>query len=201
KNQKVAHFIKVDVTNPNEQAEMFQAAEKYFGRVDIIVNNAGIAELTPLWEDEKGTWRRVLDVDLIAVIEGTRLGIQALKKHGQGGRGGVIINTASLAGIYPQSYVPAYSAAKSGVIALTRSFKNFGDNIRVNAVAPSFSETKIFPAFEEAFKALGETFNPVERVIDAFMMLIEDDSYRGDVLRVTPQYGITVLDRRGKAKL
>lgn len=61
------------------------------------------------------------------------MGIEALKKQGEGG---VIINTASLAGLYPQPRTPVYSAAKFGVVGFTRSFKDFGDNIRVNAVAP-----------------------------------------------------------------
>lgn len=133
KTEKVAYFVKCDVTNYDHQVEMFKAAEKYFGGVDIIVNNAGIAEKRPLWEDEAGVWKKVIDIDLSAVIEGTRLGVAALKKQGHGG---VIINTASLAGLYPQIKTPVYSAAKFGVIGLTRSFKDFGHNIRVNAVAP-----------------------------------------------------------------
>lgn len=131
--EKVAYFVQCDVTNYEQQAAMFAVAEKHFGRVDIVVNNAGIVERYPLWEDDKGVWKKVIDIDLSAVIEGTRLGIHALKRYG---RGGVIVNTASLAGLYPQGLTPVYSAAKFGVIGFTRSFKDFGGNIRVNAVAP-----------------------------------------------------------------
>ncbi|KAF9287663.1 hypothetical protein BGZ88_008504, partial [Linnemannia elongata] len=60
---------------------LFTAAKTHFGRVDIIANNAGIAENAPLWEDEKGVWKKVIDIDLSAVVEGTRLGIEALKKQ------------------------------------------------------------------------------------------------------------------------
>ncbi|KAG0297610.1 hypothetical protein BGZ98_000546 [Dissophora globulifera] len=191
RKEKVAYFVRCDVTNYAHQAEMFKAAEQHFGRVDIVINNAGIAERVPLWDDEKGIWKKVIDIDLSAVVEGTRLGIQALKKQG---RGGVIINTASLAGLYPQPLTPVYSAAKYGVIGFTRSFKDFGHNIRVNAVAPSFSDTKIISGIKDLVTRMAPLV-PVEQVIDAFMLLIEDDSYSGDIARITPKYGVSVIGR------
>ncbi|KAG0245593.1 hypothetical protein B0O80DRAFT_384778 [Mortierella sp. GBAus27b] len=202
KKTEVAHFVQCDVTNYDQQAALFDAAFKHFGGVDIIVNNAGIAENTPVWEDTKGLWKKVIDIDLSAVIEGTRLGILALKKQG---RGGVIINTASLAGLYPQALTPTYSAAKFGVIGFTRSFKEFDPSIRINAVAPSFAPTKIVEPIKEVVAKIGLV--SIEMVTDAFMLLIEDDSCRGDVARITPQYGINVLGRasgggdKKKAKL
>ncbi|KAG0370891.1 hypothetical protein BGZ54_003021 [Gamsiella multidivaricata] len=190
KKEEVAFFVQCDVTKYDQQVALFDAAKKHFGGVDIIVNNAGIAESAPLWEDEKGLWKKVIDIDLSAVIEGTRLGIQALQKQG---RGGVIINTASLAGLYPQALTPVYSAAKFGVVGLTRSFKEFDPSIRVNAIAPSFAPTKIIEPLKEVLSKF--PLVAVETVTDAFMLLIEDDSYRGDIARVTPQYGINVLGR------
>ncbi|KAF9551776.1 hypothetical protein EC957_004099 [Mortierella hygrophila] len=205
KKEEVAYFVQCDVTKYDQQAALFTAAQTHFGRVDIIANNAGIAENAPLWEDEKGIWKKVIDIDLSAVVEGTRLGIEALKK--QGGEGGVIINTASLAGLYPQPRTPVYSAAKFGVVGFTRSFKDFGDNIRINAVAPSFAPTKIIEPIKEVVTKMGALVT-VEMVTDAFMLLIEDDSYSGDIARVTPQYGISVLgrtvasaDKKKKSKL
>ncbi|KAF9983015.1 hypothetical protein BGZ65_002266 [Modicella reniformis] len=204
KGNEVAFFVPCDVTKYDQQAALFDAAFKHFGGVDIIVNNAGIAESTPLWEDDKGIWKKVIDIDLSAVIEGTRLGIQALKKQG---REGVIINTASLAGLYPQARTPAYSAAKFGVIGFTRSFKDFDSSIRINAVAPSFAPTKIIESMRENVAKI--ELVSVEMVTDAFMLLIEDDSCSGDVARITPKYGINVLgkatggdkDKKKKAKL
>ncbi|KAF9410499.1 hypothetical protein BGZ94_001630, partial [Podila epigama] len=175
----------------DQQADLFAAAFKHFGGVDIVVNNAGIAENAPLWEDDKGVWKKVIDIDLSAVIEGTRLGIEALTKQG---RGGVILNTASLAGLYPQPQTPVYSAAKYGVVGFTRSFKGFPNNIRVNAVAPSFADTKIIAPMKDAVMAMGPLVS-VDMVTDAFMLLIEDDSYSGDIARITPNYGIDVIGR------
>jgi len=191
KDKEVAFFVQCDVTKYDQQADLFAAAYKHFGGVDIVVNNAGIAENAPLWEDEKGIWKKVIDIDLSAVVEGTRLGIEHLKKQG---RGGVILNTASLAGLYPQPLTPVYSAAKFGVVGLTRSFKGFGEGIRVNAVAPSFADTKIIAPIKDAVIKIAPLV-AVDMVTDAFMLLIEDDSYDGDIARVTPQYGISVMGR------
>ncbi|KAF9164412.1 hypothetical protein DFQ26_001458 [Actinomortierella ambigua] len=198
KDVKVAYFLKCDVTNYAEQKALFEAAEKHFGRVDIVINNAGIAERQPLWEDQAGFWKKIIDIDLSAVVEGTRLGLQYAQKHGQGG---VIINTASLAGLYPQALTPAYSAAKFGVVGLTRSLKEYGNQVgvRVNAVAPSFADTKIIAPIKDAVQKIAPLVS-VDMVIDAFMLLIEDDSFSGDVARITPQYGISVMGRSAGSK-
>ncbi|KAG0290626.1 hypothetical protein BGZ98_003354, partial [Dissophora globulifera] len=198
KSTEVAYFVPCDVTKYEQLADLFKAAFKHFGGVDIVINNAGIAELIPLWEDKKGVWKKVVEIDLLAVIEGTRLGIEAFKKLG---RGGVIVNTASLAGIFPQIQTPAYSAAKFGVVGFTRSFKEFDPSIRVNAVAPGLIEP-----IKDDIVRLGPLVT-VQTVIDAFMLLIEDDSYIGDIARVSAQSGISVQGRAGnndkkkKAKL
>ncbi|KAG0344329.1 hypothetical protein BG004_004558 [Podila humilis] len=218
KQEKIAHFVQCDVTDYAQQANLFRAAEVEFGGVDIIVNNAGIAERVPLGEDHEGVWRKVLEIDLLAVIEGVRLGVLYLTKQG---RGGVIINTASLAGLYPQPRTPAYTAAKFGVVGLTRSFKDYfpaddeagntktdssnttntvakKNKIRVNAVAPSFADTKIIDGSREYIYSLNGMVT-VDQVVDAFMLLIEDDSYNGDIARVTPRYGVNVIGRTQKS--
>lgn len=196
KTEKVAQFVQCDVTDYDQQAALYTAAETHLGGVDIIVNNAGIVERTPLREDNTGIWKKVVDIDLLAVIEGLRIGVQYLQKQG---RGGVIINTASLAGLYPQHITPAYTAAKFGIVGLTRSFQGFPGNIRVNAVAPSFADTRIIDGIRDQVKSMGAMVT-VDQVMDAFMLLIEDDSYNGDIARVTPRYGVPVVGRRRNSK-
>ena len=78
----------------------------------------------------------MIDIGLAAVVEGTSLGIQVLREQG---RGGVIVNTPSLAELYLQASTPVYFAARFSVIGLTRSFKEPGDGIRVNAVTPRYA--------------------------------------------------------------
>ncbi|KAF9389622.1 hypothetical protein CPB97_011032 [Podila verticillata] len=196
KMEMVAHFVQCDVTNHDQQAAMYTAAEVHFGGVDIIVNNAGIMERTPLWEDNTGIWKKIVNIDLLAVIEGVRIGVQYLQKQG---RGGVIINTASLAGLYPHHITPAYTAAKFGVVGLTRSFQGFPGNIRVNAVAPSFADTRLIDGIRDKVKSMGIMVT-IDQVVDAFMLLIEDDSYNGDIARVTLQYGVSVVGRQRSGK-
>lgn len=149
--------------------------------------------------DEEGAWQKVIQIDLVAVVEGTRLGIEALRKQAHG-EGGVIVNTASVAGLHPFPLAPTYTAAKHGVVGLTRSFKGVevdGLKIRVNAIAPTFADTRIIAPIREWVQALMPLV-PVEQVIDAFMMAIEDPGLEGDVLHITPNGGIQALGRETK---
>ncbi|KAF9329879.1 hypothetical protein BG006_007117 [Podila minutissima] len=117
----------------------------------------------------------------------------------------IIANNAGITEPIPQPRTPAYSAAKFGVVELTRSLKDFPDNIRVNAVTPSFADTKSIDGAREYITSLNAMLT-VDQVIDAFMLFIEDDSYSGDAARVTPKYGVSVVGRtqrstKEKAKL
>jgi 15-hydroxyprostaglandin dehydrogenase (NAD) len=114
----------------------------------------------------------------------------------------VIVNVASIAGLYPMTPMPIYATTKAGVIHLTRSLQHWNQvyNIRVNAVAPSFVETNLTaPLFQKDSPVYDLVKNvkliPIEWVVDAMIQAIEDDSLSGDVIRVTPEYGITVIGR------
>jgi|MDSY01.2.fsa_nt_gb NAD(P)-dependent dehydrogenase (short-subunit alcohol dehydrogenase family) len=116
--------------------------ERFGGSLDVLVNNAGVAErgdfLTP---SEASNWRAVLDVDLAAVVEGTRLGIRAMTK----GRGGTIVNVASAGGLFPMPFSPVYAAAKAGVVMLCRSLEGLAFEkttpVVVRAFCPQFVDT------------------------------------------------------------
>ncbi|KAI8588371.1 hypothetical protein HDU89_003607 [Geranomyces variabilis] len=189
-----AVFAVCDVTSKKDQEALFTLAKTQFGSIDIVINNAGIGETRVFATDTTDSWLSVLRIDLEAVILGTRL---ALTHMWENTHGGVIVNTASLAGLYPQPFQPVYAAAKGGVVHFTRSFDALAKErgIRVNAVCPSFSPTGIVESAKKAYgpeiaKFMGSDMVPVELVIDAFILAIEDESLSGAALRVTKQHGI-----------
>jgi len=132
-----------DVTDPEACAGMVAAAEEAFGRLDVAVNNAGIspAAVVRLAEVELDDWRRVLATNLDGVFYSMRAEIPALAEAG----GGSIVNMASIYGVVARVGVAAYTAAKHGVVGLTRTAAiEYGrDGIRVNAVGPATTETPL----------------------------------------------------------
>src|SRR3972149_6844095 len=91
-----AAFVRADVTSEKDVGAMIEFAERTYGGLDILHNNAGIITGPPRWPDtEPERWTRLLDINLKGVILGTQLAIPALRRRG----GGVIVHTASLAGI------------------------------------------------------------------------------------------------------
>ncbi|KAJ3043907.1 hypothetical protein HDV00_003946 [Rhizophlyctis rosea] len=185
-----AVFVKCDVTRREDILRLFETAKQRFGKFDIVVNNAGIAENKHFADDHEDAWIKVVDINLTAVILGTRIAISEFMKER---RKGVIVNTASLAGLYPQPGQPVYAATKGGVVHFTRSFTLLGKakGIRVNAICPSFSPTNIVKGavdlHGQAFaKAIEKELVPVPQVIDAFEKAIEDESLAGrlDLTRV-----------------
>ena len=136
--------VKVDVTDEPEVAAMAEAAWKEFGRIDILCNNAGGGVGGgPVVQQTLDSWNKTVAINLTGTFLCAK---HVAPKIIQGGRGGRIINTASIAGKRGGPGMAAYSAAKHGVIGLTRSLAlelgQFG--ITVNAVCPGFVETQLF---------------------------------------------------------
>ena len=186
-----AASIKADVTNENDAQRMLDAATEKFGRLDILYNNAGIAVGTPAFpRAELKRWRRVLDIDLQAVVLGTYLAAPIMERQG----GGVIINTASMAGLYPYKEDPVYGAAKAGVVNFTYSLAPWASrlNIRVNCVCPGVVDTPLVRKAVEVAERAGQRnvlpskiIQPSE-IADAVITLIRDDSLAGRALEVRP---------------
>jgi 3-oxoacyl-[acyl-carrier protein] reductase len=111
-------------------------AEESMGGVDILINNAGLGTSKLLIEMEDDEWNKVIDVTLNGTMRMTRYMMKVMKKHG---RGGVIVNNASVLGWRAQKEQAHYAAAKAGVMALTRcaALEAAEFNVRINAVAPS----------------------------------------------------------------
>jgi NAD(P)-dependent dehydrogenase (short-subunit alcohol dehydrogenase family) len=134
--------VETDVADPASVTAMVDAALEAYGRVDILINNAGITgHSVPLWELTYEEYQRVLAVDL----DGVFLCCKAVIGHMRERKAGAIVNIASIAGKEGNPTLIPYSIAKAGVIALTKALAKevVGDGIRVNAVAPAVIETEM----------------------------------------------------------
>lgn len=189
-----AAAIKVDVTQSAELTAMLDFADATYGGFDVLYNNAGVGTGAPAYpESPEENWRRTVEIDLMAVIEGTRQAIPRLQKRG----GGVIIATASLAGLFGFQADPVYAAAKHGVVGLTRALIGLhaSMNIRVNCVCPAVVRTPLVTAFagrlsgaereaaEQRIAAM--PMLPPEEIAEAVYDLIRDDTAAGVVMGVS----------------
>ncbi|MFE1599059.1 SDR family NAD(P)-dependent oxidoreductase [Methylobacterium sp. ID0610] len=137
-----AHGLAVDVTQPDSIAAALAETRARYGRVDILVNNAGYAGLTtPVSLYPPDEWRRILEVNLTATFLVCQAVVPALVENGWGR----IVNVASLAGKEGTPDASAYSAAKAGVLALTKSLgKELAQTgVLVNAIAPAAVRTSL----------------------------------------------------------
>ena len=137
------HRAAVELTDADAVARAVDETTAVLGGIDILVNNAGIAGPTVAsWEYPLDDWRRVIDVDLNAVYYCCRAVVPRMLERDYGR----IVNVASIAGKEGNPNAAAYSAAKAGVIALTKSIaKETADkNIAVNCITPAAARTRIF---------------------------------------------------------
>jgi 3(or 17)beta-hydroxysteroid dehydrogenase len=148
-----AIFMPHDVSNEEDWKAVIDQTVTRFGRLDVLVNNAGVVVNKPIEEMALSDWRSVMAVNLDGVFLGTKHAVGAMKKSG----GGSIVNISSVAGLVGMGgNSSAYSASKGGVrlfskaSALQLSKAGHGYNIRVNSVHPAFILT---PLMESVFRA------------------------------------------------
>ncbi|HEY9131969.1 MAG TPA: SDR family oxidoreductase [Dyella sp.] len=129
---------RVDVSDPKQVRELVEAAVKRYGKLDVLVNNAGVAETGSPDEITDDQWRRVMGTDLDGVFYGCRAATEHLISSG-----GCIVNTASVSGTGGDWQMSPYNAAKGGVVNLTRALAlDLGpQGVRVNSVCPSLTRT------------------------------------------------------------
>lgn len=134
-----ASVVAIDVADPEQSHAAITEAALQAGRVDVLVNAAGIIARGSVDETDWSEWQRVIQVDLNAMFYVTRAALPHLRR-----RGGSIVNIASIAGSRGAVNV-AYAAAKGGVVALTRQLANelAEDGIRVNSLSPGFTATRL----------------------------------------------------------
>jgi len=137
-----AEYVRCDVSVGEDVGGMVRATMESFGRLDVLYNNAGIGRGGAITEIAEEDWDLVVDVDLKSVYLGCKYAIPEMQKTG----GGSIISTASIAGLRGSPTLHAYSAAKAGVINLTRSIAGEvgGYGIRVNCICPGIIVTPIW---------------------------------------------------------
>lgn len=132
------HAIPCDVTDEEQVGALVAGAVAHFGRIDVMINNAGLGGTRSVLDMTDEEWSRVLDVTLTGTFRCTRAALRQLVAQGGGG---AVVNNASVLGWRAQDGQAHYAAAKAGVMALTRcaAMDVAAHGIRVNAVAPSLA--------------------------------------------------------------
>ncbi len=188
-----ATFVHCDITRRGDVEGMVRSAEDTFGGLDILHNNAGISTGQPRFPDAPPErWEQTLAVNLWAVIAGTQAAVPAMRRRG----GGVIVSSASLAGVIRYEPDPIYATTKHGIVGLTRAlvFLKEEANIRVNCVCPAVVNTPMLTretgeltaeerAQRDAIIGRMPLIQPGE-VAEAVLEFIRDDSLAGEVMGI-----------------
>lgn len=136
-----AVFVTLDVTSADDWKRALDVALDRFGKLNVLVNNAGIYSMTPIEETEDDEWDRIIEVNLKSVFLGTKQCIPAMREAG----GGSIINISSTAGLVGSSRGSAYGTSKGGVRLFTKytAIQHAADNIRANSIHPGPIDTEM----------------------------------------------------------
>ena len=184
-----AEIMQIDVSNSLSATEFVQKGISFFGKLDVLINNAGIAEQKLFTDITDDDWNKMLNTNLSGVFYTTR----AASKHLINQKSGCIINISSMWGEVGASMEVHYSAAKAGVIGFTKALaKELGpSNIRVNAITPGVIDTKMNANLNaETLNALAEDTplcrigKPEEIAKAAYFLAEEGDFITGQILGV-----------------
>ncbi len=155
-----ANYYLADVANYEEVEKMVQSIKNDFGRLDVLINNAGVCRDKTLAKMTKEDWQKVIDIDLTGVFNCTKAALALIVNNR-----GKIINVSSLVGVRGNFGQTNYAAAKAGIIGFTKSLaKEVGRfGVTVNAIAPGFIETNLTQKMPEEIKGMVKKFTPLGR--------------------------------------
>ena len=166
-----AEFVKCDVRDPEASVAAVDHAVKAFGGLDFAFLNAGVSTGCGLAETfDLDLYRRAMQINLDGVVFGINAAVPAMRRRG----GGSIVATASLAGLTAVPFDPIYAANKHGVVGLVRSAGPVYalESIRINAICPGFSDTRIIDGLKEGLVGEGIPIIEVGHVVDGIVDLM-----------------------------
>jgi len=177
-----AEFLKLDVSDSAAVTAAFDGVEQRHGRLDGLVNAAGIAPSAPCLDTDDETWRRTIDINLSGVHYCSRQAAQAMVRLGRG----AIVNISSTNGLVGEEGLVAYNASKFGVMGVTKTMAaELGEKgVRVNAVNPGFIETRLTAELREDPKFVRDyhaniplrRFGKPEEVANCVAFLLSDEA-------------------------
>jgi len=180
-------YLHVDVTDPASVQRMIENTVERYGRIDILMNNAGIdGEQAATAKSSLANWDRVMAINMNGVYYGMKYVLPVMVEQ----KGGVILNTASTVGLNAMGALPAYSASKAGVIHLSKAvaIEYAYHHIRVNAICPSVVETPLLKHFiasaadPDGARQGFATLNPlpgmvtIDAIAKAALFLVSEDA-------------------------
>ncbi len=165
-------FVRCDVRDPESSVAAVDFAVRRFGGLDVAFLNAGVSTGCGLVETfDLELYRRAMQINLDGVVYGINAAVPVMRRRG----GGSIVATASLAGLTAVPFDPIYAANKHAVVGLVRSAGPVYalESIRINAICPGFSDTRIIDGFKESLVSEGVPIIEVEEVVEGIVSLIE----------------------------
>jgi NADP-dependent 3-hydroxy acid dehydrogenase YdfG len=169
-----AHFRALDVSKLDDMQAFANFALETHGRIDVVVNNAGVMPLSKLEELKIDEWNRMIDVNIRGVLHGIAAGLPVMKKQGSG----QFVNLSSIGGHLVWPTCAVYSATKFAVIAISEGLRQENDNIRVTVISPGVTESELAHSISdesarEAMKEFRKLAIPPEAIARAIAFAIE----------------------------
>ncbi len=173
-------FVPVDVSDTAQVDAMVSTTVEQFGSLDAVFNNAGIGGVCPADEYPDEDFQKIIDINLVGVFRVARAALRQMYTQGSGS----IVNCASILGVFGQSGTAAYTAAKAGVVNMTRTLalESATRGVRVNSIGPGYIDTPLLSQLDDemlqgliSLHPIGRLGKP-EEIANAFLFLASDEA-------------------------